>query len=38
MAVAAALGGEFHGLKLIFEDRLRIIEQASDEGGLAIID
>ncbi len=36
--VAATLTGASHGLELVLEDRLGVVEEPPDEGGLAIVD
>jgi hypothetical protein len=35
---AVAPGVGFEGCELVFEDHLRIVEEAPDQGGLAVID
>lgn len=37
LAATGDVGGTFERLQLIFQDRLGIIEQAADEGGLPIV-
>ena len=36
--VAAALAGLLHGGELVFEDALGVVEQATDQGALAVVD
>jgi hypothetical protein len=38
VAVAAALGGLLDVLELVLEDRLGVVEQAADQGRLAVVD
>src|SRR5690606_7808375 len=36
--VAAAGADGLHGVPLVFEERLRVVQQPPDEGGLAVVD
>jgi hypothetical protein len=38
VAVAAPLGGLLDVLELVLEDRLGVVEQAADQGRLAVVD
>ncbi len=38
VALAPPLAGVLHGLELVLEDRLRVVEQAPDQGALAVVD
>ena len=37
LAIAIAAAGLHHGSKLVFEDRLRVVQQATNEGALAVV-